>query len=306
MTVKEFNQRFGPSWRLELIKGHATFITDSGIIVGFGPYYYKLHGPTPDGQPIPFDYTVYEPEESSPIPEKIVAFVESAETSGIDNRSVAPFLKLTPYKYVSDPLAASRPPELSHVEPKEEEQTSPTPRVRTVFSLTQAMREAMTIDGELRIDLIWFTLTLDGNNVTNACDLRITTSAPPNSADLGYQPTPLAYGQHTLSVTFPSRPGLRQTYTWSFTVSKEVGCEVKPEEPPRTSGRIPGANFRREGQLRLAIETQHHLDQSNRPTSQSARRRGKPVGADALASCCLKNWSSWSFRCSNFWLNLPR
>lgn len=143
-----------------------------------------------------------------------------------------------------NPKHASRPPEISILKPEEEEDVCPSPRIRVAFSLTPAMRAAMTVDGSLDIAAHWFALKLDEVNLAEAVEMVMTLVSPPNRAELLYEAErPLVAGQHTLSVTFPQGPGEQRTYSWKFQVDPALDCEPHAQsrsDLPREGGRIGG------------------------------------------------------------------
>lgn len=143
-----------------------------------------------------------------------------------------------------NPKHAHRPLEISILKPEEEEDVCPTPKIRVAFSLTPAMRAAMTVDGSLDIAAHWFVLKLDEVNLTEAVGIQKTRVDPPKRVELLYEAEhPLAAGQHTLSVTFPQGPGEQRTYSWKFQVDPALVCEPHAQsrpELPGEGGRIGG------------------------------------------------------------------
>jgi hypothetical protein len=145
-----------------------------------------------------------------------------------------------------NPRSVHRPPEISHLNPEEEEEVCSTPKIRVAFSLTPAMRAAMTVNDRLDIDPHWFDLKLDEVNLTKGIETLMTMNYPPTHAELLYEAErPLGAGQHTLSVTFPQGAGVQRTYTWKFQVDPALVCKPHPQSRPELLGE--GGRTRQKG-----------------------------------------------------------
>lgn len=245
MTIDEFNARFAPCWRLEWVNGPGRFFSRNGkVVIGLPGPYLILHGPTSEGEPIPFSFHIANPDRSTPLPRELLQVFHD----GISDAERLKFLQPKQVKpYVSpppNPKHAHRPLEISILKPEEEEDVCPTPKIRVAFSLTSAMRAAMTINGRLNIASYWFVLKLDDVALTEHIEMLMTMIHPPRHVELLYRAErPLAAGQHRLSITFPQGPGEQRTYTWKFQVDPTLTCEPKSQSRLGSQGgRIAGGS----------------------------------------------------------------